>query len=92
MPSSYGIIVEGDFDAAVFRVLVEKIRKTSLPVYSRQCVGIANLKRNFPALLRDLEHAHHGNPVDKALVIRDADNGNPLEQEAELAARVSIVS
>jgi len=49
---------------------------------------LPKLKKNFPALLRDLEHSHNGNPVDRVLVIRDADGGDPAILERDLANRI----
>jgi hypothetical protein len=88
VPNSYGIVVEGDFDKAVFCELIHKIRGQALPVRPRVCGGVPKLKKNFSALLRDLEHAHNGNPVDRVLVIRDADGGDPPTLEDDLAARI----
>ena len=88
MPNSYGIIVEGAFDRAVFVELIRKIREDALPVHSRDCGGLPKLKKNFPALLGTLENAHNGNPVDRALVIRDSDGGDPAALEEGLRGRV----
>ncbi len=88
MPNSYGIVVEGDFDKAVFSELIRRIRGEALPVRSRVSGGVAKLKKNFPALLADLEYAHNGGPVDRVLVIRDADGGTPATLEGDLAGRI----
>jgi hypothetical protein len=89
VPNSYGIIVEGVFDHAVFRELICKIRGEILPVRPRVSGGVPNLKKNFPALLDDLEHAHNGNPVELVLVIRDSDGGDPQTLEGDLAGRIA---
>ena len=89
MPSSYGLVVEGDFDKAIYRKLIEKIRGRPLPIYCRVCSGVGDLKKYFAAFLRDLESAHHENPVDLAFVIRDADGKDPSTLETDLAERVS---
>jgi hypothetical protein len=88
VPNSYGIIVEGDFDRVVFRELICKIRGEVLPVRPRISGGIPKLKKNFPALLGDLEYAHNGRPVDRVLVIRDADGGTPETLENDLARKI----
>jgi hypothetical protein len=88
VPNSYGIVVEGDFDNAVFCELIHKIRGEALPIRPRVTGGIARLKKNFPALLGDLEYAHNGGAVDRVLVIRDADGGTPPTLEDDLAARI----
>ena len=74
MPTSYGLVIEGSYDQVIYPKLLEKIRGRALPTYTRPCYGVEELKRSFPGLLRELEGAHHDNPVDKALVIRDADS------------------
>ncbi len=88
MPNSYGIVVEGDFDKAVFHKLIERIHGAAPPIYVRQCHGVSVLKKLFPILLRDLEHVHRGGPVERALIIRDADGRDPLALEAELRERM----
>src|SRR5260370_28559606 len=45
--------------------------------------------RNFPILLKPLESIEDGNPVDKALVIRDSGNRPCAEVEKDMRARIA---
>ena len=75
--SSYGIVIEGSFDEAVYPAFVRKIANTDVTIYTRPCGGVAKLMEKFVALLQDLQHVHQGTAVEKALVIRDS-NGKSL--------------
>ncbi|HXE91917.1 MAG TPA: DUF4276 family protein [Terriglobales bacterium] len=88
MPNSYGLIVEGAYDAAVFEELIRRIANPQVRIVSRSCGGLPNLKKLYPALLEDLEHSLQGGPVAKALVVCDADNKNPIEVEQALQRRI----
>ena len=46
------------------------------------------LVKKFPGFLQEFRHAKDGAPVDKALVIRDADHKNPAELLAKMEARI----
>src|SRR4051794_39406744 len=85
--SSYGIITEGVFDAAVYRTLV---RRLNPGIYVRMlaCRGKNDLMKRFPGLLRTFEHDFEGGPVEMAVVIRDADGKDPAELELQM--RTSI--
>ena len=84
MPNSYGLIVEGEKDACVFKEFVGRLNGANPQVRVRSCGGIPALKKNFPTFLRELESILEGRPVDKALVIRDSDGKDPQQQEADL--------
>jgi hypothetical protein len=75
-PASYGLIVEGPYDKPFYEALIRRICKADLRIVTRPCGDVTNLMKQFPALLRDLEHVLSGKPVDKALVIRDANGGD----------------
>jgi hypothetical protein len=77
-PASYGLIVEGPYDKRFYEALIPRICNADLRIVTRPCDGVANLIKQFPALLGDFEHVLNGQPVDKALVIRDA-NGIDIE-------------
>ncbi len=89
MPT-YGLIVEGEYDAAALTELIRRCAEGNLQVIPRQCAQKGSLMKKFPAYLQELHWANQGQAVDKALVIRDADGKNP----GELVARMetSIVS
>ena len=78
MPS-YGLIVEGEADEQVFQHLVKKVNSPDAAIYCRVCGGVERLMKEFPALLQTFEYAHHGEPVDGALVIRDCDNKTVID-------------
>jgi len=86
--SSYGIIVEGDSDSAVYDAIIRRL--TSLDVHIKQlpCEGKTNLMKKFPSLLRTFEYEMGGNPVDMAIVIVDADGRNPLEVEERMRIKI----
>jgi hypothetical protein len=89
MPT-YGLIVEGEYDAAALTELIRRCAAGNIQVIPRQCAQKGSLMKKFPAYLQELHWANQGQAVDKALVIRDADGKNP----GELIARMetSIVS
>lgn len=74
-PPSYGLIVEGTYDESFFETLLPRICTVELRIITRSCGGLPNLMKQFPVLLGDFEHILNGQPVDKALVIRDASGG-----------------
>lgn len=86
--SSYGLIVEGPYDEAVFPELVRKIASQQAEVVVRVCGGAPQLMKHFPSFLRDLEHVRQGKPVDKAVVIRDWRGPDAATIEREMARRV----
>jgi len=86
--SSYGIIVEGGYDSAVYSTIINKLSPNA-PVITRECEGRPNLMKIFPGLLRTFEHALAGRPVDMAIVIRDADGKNPSEVEATMLEKIA---
>jgi hypothetical protein len=82
---SYGLIVEGAYDEGVFCELVRKTVTSEGAVIVRVCDGVAALRKQFPAYLRDLEHVLQGRPVDKALVIRDWAGPDPISEEQRMS-------
>jgi hypothetical protein len=86
--SSYGIIVEGDYDSVVYDAIIRKLTSPEIHIKPLVCRGKTNLMKEFPVLLRALEHEIEGTPVDMAIVIRDADGRNPDEIEAQMRAKI----
>jgi hypothetical protein len=82
--SSYGIIVEGDYDSAVYDAFIRRLAAPDVHIKPLVCRGKTNLMKEFPGLLRAFEHEVEGNPVDMAIVIRDSDGNDPREIEAKL--------
>jgi hypothetical protein len=82
---SYGIIVEGESDQGVYEEFIQKICNEEVWIKARATGGRAQLMKTFPVLLRSMEHiTEYGGPVDKALVIRDADCKDALALEAKM--------
>jgi hypothetical protein len=87
--ASYGIIVEGTYDEAMFAELVRRIASPQMEPTVRVCGGWSHLMKLFPDLLRDLEHVRQGKPVDKALVIRDWKGPSLNSCEERMVKKVS---
>lgn len=86
--SSYGIIVEGDYDSAVYDAIIRRLTSPDIHIKPLVCRGKANLMKEFPALLRAFEYDVEGKPVDMAIVIRDSDGRNPDEVETQMRAKI----
>jgi hypothetical protein len=86
--NSYGIIVEGDYDSAVYGAFIRKLAAPHAHIKPLVCRGKTNLMKEFPALLRAFEHEVDGHPVDMALVIRDSDGRDPVEVEAQMRVKI----
>lgn len=86
--STYGLIVEGPFDQAMYEALIPRICERDLSFKTLLCEGKDGLMKNFPGFLRILEKVLLGKPVDKALVIRDSDRKDPSAIETEMARRI----
>ncbi len=84
-----GLIVEGAYDEATLRELAQKCVPSEARIICRRCDSRVQLLRKFPAFLEDFRHANNGAPVDKALVIRDADHKNPAELIAKMEAKIT---
>jgi len=83
MPT-FGLIVEGEYDAAALTELVWRCAEGTIEVIARQCTQKGSLMKRFSAYLQELQWANRGQAVDKALVIRDADGKNPQELIARM--------
>jgi Mor family transcriptional regulator len=85
---SYGLIVEGDYDIAVYGTLIRKIVPNAGTVIPRSVGGVTRLPRLLPSMLRDLEFVLSGRPVDKVMVIRDTNGKDATQLEDQLARRI----
>ena len=74
---TFGVVVEGPYDAAAIPEFIRACLESNVQVISRPCGGTRNLMRRFPGFLKEFRHLKQGAPVDKAFVIRDADNKDP---------------
>jgi hypothetical protein len=85
--TSYGIIAEGSYDAAVYSTIVRRLNpRTHIRVLD--CRGKDQLRKQFPALLRRFEFEVENGPVEMAIVIRDSDGKNPEEVEASMRSAI----
>ncbi len=83
--SVFGIIVEGDSDAAVYSAIIRRIRRDVEHLVARRCGGVAGLRSKFVGFLREFQW----HSVDKALVIRDSDRKDPQALESVLRDRLN---
>lgn len=86
--NSYGVIVEGDYDSAVYDALIRRLASPGVHIKPLACEGKPNLMKKFPSLLPTFVYEMGGNPVDMAIVIADADGKDPLEVEAKMRLKI----
>jgi antibiotic biosynthesis monooxygenase (ABM) superfamily enzyme len=86
--NSYGLIVEGEYDRAVYEVLIRRLVREDVYINPLVCFGKTNLMKKFPGFLKTFEHILEGRPVDMAIIIRDADGRNPDELKAEMQSKL----
>lgn len=70
--NSYGLVIEGVYDAAAYSELIQKIVENKVAIHVRVARGVTVLMSRMVAFLRDLENVQNGKPVEKVLVIRDS--------------------
>lgn len=73
-----GLVVEGNDDVTALSELVQKC-KSDVEVVTRKCGNKAKLMQRFSGFLEEFRHIKQGANIDKALVIRDADQKDPVE-------------
>lgn len=88
MPT-YGIVVEGNYDAAALPELIKKCLQDDVKIISRVCGDKNKLMNKFPSYLKSFCYEKGGSPIDKALVIRDADNKNPSKLLEEMKSKIT---
>jgi hypothetical protein len=74
-----GIIVEGVFDAAALPELIRKCCTDDIHIETRVCRSASQLMQKGLSFLEGFRYVVQGLPVDKALIIRDADGKDPNE-------------
>jgi hypothetical protein len=74
---TFGLVVEGVYDVSALTEFIKKCVGDNTQVVPRPCGSKSTLMKHFPEFLEGFRHDNAGGPVDKALVIRDADNRNP---------------
>ena len=88
---TFGLVVEGDYDEAVLSEFIRKCAGRDVEIVSRVCNPKGSLMKSFPGFLEEFRYVKQGTPVDRALVIRDADMREPQvllrEMESKIAHR-----
>ncbi len=85
---SFGSVVEGNDDETALQELVQKC-KSEVKVIRRKCGNKVKLMQRFPGFLEEFRHVKEGTSIDKALVIRDADNKDPGELINRMQSKIS---
>lgn len=83
-----GLIVEGPYDGAVLTELIRKCLTSEVDVKCRPCGGTPQLMKQFPGYLEEFRYANVGQPVDRAIVVRDADGKKPTELIARMESKI----
>ncbi|MBI2207689.1 MAG: DUF4276 family protein [Candidatus Rokubacteria bacterium] len=87
---TFGGVVEGDKDKAVCEELIPRICPETEQVLVRVAGDRPQLMKKFPAWLKTLQHVTTtGGPVDKAFVVRDADNKASNGIESDMLQRIA---
>ena len=84
----FGLVVEGNDDVTALSELIQKC-KCDVEVITRKCGNSVKLLRQFPSYLEHFRHAKEGKNVDKALVIRDADQKNPAHLINDMRVKIN---
>lgn len=67
----------GTYDAAVLEKLIQRIRPDTPETKPRVCGNDARVTTTFQSRLKEFSYANQGRPVDKAIVVRDCNQGDP---------------
>lgn len=86
---TFGLVVEGIYDEAALKELIQKCVSEELNIISRSCGNAPQLMKRFPGFLEEFKHAKEGSNVDRAIVIRDADRKDPRELIARMQDKIS---
>jgi len=87
--TTFGLIVEGAYDQAVLTEWIRKCFGSNVDVIARLFAQKGSLMRKFPGYLARFCWDNQGGPVDKALVIRDADGKAPQALMATMRAKIA---
>lgn len=74
-----GLVVAGPCDEAIHTTLVGRIRPEVSAAFCRPCQDDPRVTRLFKEFLEEFKFVNAGDPVDKALVIRDAHRKLPTQ-------------
>jgi len=84
-----GLVVEGIYDEAALMELVRKCHPSEVDVICRPCGSAIQLMKKFPGFLESFRHVVKGQPVDNAIVIRDADHKDAKSLIARIERKIS---
>lgn len=84
---TFGLVVEGQYDEAVLTELVKKCIADPVEVATRVCSG--SIMNKFSGFLEAFRRVKQGTHVDKALVIRDANGGDPGELVSRMRDKIA---
>lgn len=87
--TTYGIVIEGNYDEAALIELIKKCLSENIEVMALCCGGKDRLMNKFPVYLDSFRYANKGHNVDKALVVRDADGKDPNELLARMKDNIA---
>src|SRR5574341_1492902 len=87
--TTYGIVVEGNYDAAALTEIIKKCLSSEIEIITYTCASKGPLMNKFQGFLQLFCHEKQGSHVDKALVIRDADNKDPHELLEKMRNRIA---
>lgn len=87
--TTYGIVVEGNYDAAALTEIIKKCLSSEIEIITRLCGGKDRLMKSFRGFLDSFQYENKGSPVDKALVIRDASGRDPNELLEKMRSRIA---
>lgn len=86
---SFGLVVEGEYDVAVFSELIPRLCPTA-EIARAISAGGNPITRMFPVFLKSLQwNVTSSGPVDRALVIRDSNGKDPQQVEQAMQARIA---
>jgi hypothetical protein len=84
----YGIVVEGNYDKAALTEIIKKCLSSNIEIAPRLCGGKDRLMKHFLGFLESFRYEKQGLPVDKTLVIRDADDKDPDELSKKMESKI----
>ena len=87
--TTYGIVVEGGYDAVTLAEIIKKCLLSEIEIIARPCGNKSSLMRKFPGFLEEFRYANQGTHVNKALVIRDADCKDPDELLEKMGSKIT---
>lgn len=84
---TFRLVVEGHYDEAALKELIQKCAQGKIDVIGRQWGGKVQLMGKFPKSLKEFQYS--GLNFKKALVICDADNKDPARLIKTMESKIS---